>query len=326
MLGLLNPFDDCASHRRHSTARRASHVKPSSGPHMTCSDELEPKVTIDTKHKHYSITVLPRAGVQLDNVRATIGRFQLCLSGTVQTLGSSLYTYRTRRSIPVYDDLSGHDVVGSIPAGALVKGGAPSSRGWIALSDDESWVMNDGRLELVANPQGPARFEREVPMPADAVLSRATSEILANGGLVIRVPHLARAQPRPVMASSTQPTLRPAVSRPTCATEAARATALESTRRTPALHASNEKETPKHRTQPTAATAELPKPATKLVRSSDDVATGPRAGLHNELHKLTSDPVLVEASVSARNVASPTEAVEDWVSLPGGGFKKVCEA
>lgn len=293
---------------------------------MTRSDELEPKVTIDTKHKHYSITVLPRVGTQLDNVRATIGRFQLRLSGTAQTIGSRLYTYRTRRSIPVYDDLSGHDVVGSIPAGALVKGGAPSSRGWIALSDDESWVMNDGRLELVANPQGPARFEREVPMPADAVLSRATSEDLANGGLVIRVPRLASSQPRPVMASATQPTLRPAVSRPTCATEAALTTALESTRRTSTLHASNEKEKPKDRTEPTAATAKLPKPATKRIRPSDDVAIGSRAGLHDELHKLTSDPVLVEASVSARNVTSPTEVVEDWVALPGGGFKKVFEA
>merc|ERR1719502_2615953 len=98
----LNPFND-HSRSPMAYARRA---QSSPRPRVASANDVEPKIDVDTQAGHYVIKVAPpHATAWLSNVRAMIGRFQLRLTGHVETRSDSLYTYQARRPVPVYDDL-----------------------------------------------------------------------------------------------------------------------------------------------------------------------------------------------------------------------------
>ena len=79
-----------------------------------------------------------------------------------------------------------------ILAGERLSGGAPTRTGWIELDDDESWILDDGTIALVGRPSPtrPSGFAKKVSLPSDAMLRRATSEPLGNGGLLVTVPRV----------------------------------------------------------------------------------------------------------------------------------------
>merc|ERR1719231_2092788 len=84
--------------------------------------------------------------------------------------------YVAHRRTAVYAEPSRAALVGYIPAGTIVRGSMPSSRGWIALDDDDCYVLDDGTLALQSGAPHSAVFDfaKRVELPSDAVLSHAT--------------------------------------------------------------------------------------------------------------------------------------------------------
>merc|ERR1719399_836422 len=110
------------------------------------------------------------------------------LEGTLLESERAMREYITRSRAGLYAEPSTAALAGFIPAGQVLRGSMPSSRGWIALDDEESFVRDDGSLALSSPAPQPARFSRRVDMPDDADLEGASILEEKSSGLTIRVP------------------------------------------------------------------------------------------------------------------------------------------
>lgn len=331
---LLHPLD-AFGYEHRAPMRRHAHASP---PGRAPSPATEnPCVTLDESAAAYIVTLSAPDDWTLEGERAALsddGR-ALVLQGTMKKR-SDLNQYQTRRRAGVYSAPSSRALVGVLPPGERVNGGAPTSGGWIALDDDESWMLDDGSLAYVGRVDDacrPAPFAKRVALPADADLRRATSKPRRHegGGLTISVPRIAR-QPAKPQPRQIPINVKPAYSRaaPGAPVSAAARPAARPSYAPPAPVRQNATRSapPKH----AAATA----PAHPRSVSADEFkqqhkrqAAERRAGMRDALSALHGEgyegPVLTECTasdVSSRNVQSPTEHVEDWVALTDGRFVK----
>lgn len=254
------------------------------------------------------------------DAQATLDDGQLVLEGQLVKKTDGAYQYQTRRRSGVYSRPSQHALVGVLPPGQVVRGGSPSSEGWIALDDDDdAWMLDDGTLALISRPapSRPQPFAKRVALPADSEPRRGTSRPLDgrgdDGGLLISVPRT-RLTPVP------------------------RPEPVNVKRRPPAQqqhHQPRAAAPPKPSAKPSAKTSPKPSASTHTNDVSAEEykrqhkrQTAERRGMHDALRSLLADnagALLVEcdaADVSVRNVQSPSEQVEEWVAASNGSFMR----
>lgn len=193
MMHGLHPFDGAFGTPRH--ARRPP-APPKPQPHidMRARDRSE-----------YLIDVSAPAGFDLNRPRASKKNNALLLEGSLVESSLNMREYVTRSRAGIYDEPSTSALVAFVPAGQLVRGSLPSSRGWIALDDDVTWMLDDGSLAFAepAMAMEPVEFARKLEMPEDADLDSATTlKSGKQGRLTIRVPRRPPAKQQPAAAPS----------------------------------------------------------------------------------------------------------------------------
>jgi hypothetical protein len=331
MLG-LHPFESMW-HPRPAMSRRWS------PPRRRVHDTLEPQVSTSRFLDAYTISVtLPELlehddeGASIVGAEASVvGRGEIEVRGGVRIEGQDCYTYAVRRSgVPVFSEPSTSAFLGHLRAGQRVKGGAPSSRGWIALDDDETWVLDDGySLALIARPRPPVAFARRVgPLPDDALLERASVQEKPHGGIQITVPRRRTKPPK-----QQHPKVVPKLAPRTAVTQEALSRPRSAPTNTPAkavtpppqhTHAREKhQETARQGVGLEAMETALrdPKPPVGSFQPEEGASA-----MHSALHALSSeDPILVEVAASVHNVSRPSEAApeENWVATDDGGFAPV---
>lgn len=326
MMG-LNPFAAYGHHPfmgmppRHQPIRTPPRRSPAPTPYALATAAVEPHVKLSETSDHYRADVTAPDGFELGNVRASREDVAtLVVQGMIAKENRGLHQYATRRRAGVYSAPDEEALVGVVPAGTRVEGGAPTRSGWIALDDDEMWMIDDGALALVGRPEPsrPRAFAKRLSLPADAEVHHARAEDREDGGLSIIVPRMHRQAPAarqvPVNVKRTPPPQPAPAARvnkkPTAAAAAPAAPA------------------------PTMSAA-APKPAAAVASTKDmnaeeyKQAHKQRAASRRrdfaaelaELHGIAYEgPVLEECQASSRNVQSPTESVEEWVATADGGF------
>lgn len=304
---------------------------------------MEPHIEVKKEEEQYLVRLTPPNGTQLrDAAVSLVGSRSFQLSGTIEPSTSTqqvFYTYQVQRRAAVYAEPHRRANIGSLAPGTVVQGSAPSSRGWIALDDDESFMLDDGALVVVARPRRhhhslvkhPEQFDRRINLPVDALVDQSIAKTLQDGsGLLLTVPrHLVEPVATPVQQRTVRARASPGVVAPRT---------LHSTHQDYAPHAPqiwkkhHEKE-PKVEQHFGGATQTVqttpPAPATPQAtpsKVSQAKAVPIGKSLHDELRmKLSpeSEPLLVEVAASVLNVSSPVEApLESWVAIPGGGFAR----
>lgn len=100
------------------------------------------------------------------------------------------YSYRLCRPMPVFEEASKRQgIVDVLRAGSIVRGGLPSSSGWIPLDDDELWLFDDGRsLELMESSHARRPFVRHIPLPSSVDVNVAALEE-HDDRLIITLPY-----------------------------------------------------------------------------------------------------------------------------------------
>jgi len=336
MLGLLNPFDDLAFGRPPlaRTIRATPPTRPRTEP-----SALQPRINLEDQPHAYTATVLPPIhGVHLRGAHAEItGRSELQVSGQIVFIDDQHHTYQVRRPAAVYAEPSPHAIIGRVPAGSIIKGGAPSSRGWIALDDDEAWMLADGRLVLIDRPRAPSNFARRVDLPNDADLNRASADELPDGGLRITVPRKVRAMRPMYKRPCGSPPTSPLPHSPVPATWQAHEsmqprdfdTVGKTAKKAAVAPSPKPAQAPKGATDATIVSQSAASisdrktdTAVKRSRSLNNDKQTLKASIHDELRKLSNnEPVLVATTATADNVSLPKELIEQWVAVQGGGFK-----
>merc|ERR1712159_431641 len=329
MMG-LNPFDAMMGfgHPYHNGDVRTRHVRapPRRAPprhdymQQACApstDEVPPNIDLSEKADIYRVHLsAPNRTRLVDSRVSLLDDGTLLFEGDLLKEGPKLFTYVTRCRCGVYEEPNEQALISVLPSGQYVTGGAPTRAGWIALDDDESWMLDDGSLALVQRPS-PAHhrhpFAKRVSLPADAELNRAQSQPDGSGGLVVTVPRrIARSE-----RSARHVPIH--VQRPTGSQPAA-------AKKSPAAAASRTVDS-----QPKKAPAPSPPPkagagneSAETYKEAHKRKAAERRGLAEELAALQGNeytgPVLSEVTASSRNVQSPTEFVEEWVATSDGGF------
>lgn len=289
---------------------------------MRAHARLEPHIDVSEKADHYLARIAAPEDHALDDVRAVLDNGELLLQGALVKEREAEYEYMTRRRAGVFSEPHQQALVGVLPAGQHVMGNAPTNSGWIALDDDETWMLDDGSLALVGRPtpSRPIAFAKRVPLPADAELRHARSQPDGRGGLLVTVPRSLRRH-----------------------APAARRHVPVNTKRSPAPQPQPASTTKKPMgttsipSHPPAKPEGTSKPAptkssTKDVSAEEYKQTHKRKAAERrrdlaeelaELHGIEyQGPVLVECDASSRNVQSPTESVEEWVATSSGGFAR----
>jgi len=115
----------------------------------------------------------------------------------VITLRPTKHEYIVRRATPLFAQAdSRYSALGVLPAGTLVRGGLPSSKGWIPLEDD-LWVCDDGtRMQRLKQMVQRFPFSRHVELPDDADIAHATLQEVEEG-VVVSVPRRPKTAKRP---------------------------------------------------------------------------------------------------------------------------------
>lgn len=265
----------------------------------------DPCITTSETHDEYRIALNPPDyDHTLQDSRAYLDGQELVIETKVASTRGGIYNYRTRDRTGIYSHPSRHSLVGVVPPGRLLRGGAPSHNGWIALDDDESWMVDDGSLVLVGQPSSDHshRFVKRVRLPPDAALHRATTEPSRQGqggGLRITVPRTRKVAPTP------------------------RQVPVNVKRAAPPA----QKQQPSVK-QGSAANVPAPPPAPTSgneykQRHKRQAAERRAEAMHDALlAKDEAGPVLSEVAASERHVQSPSEQVEEWLALASGGFAK----
>lgn len=139
-----------------------------------------PTVTHSASKKAYTITVQAPDGCSLSHLRtkADVATGTLRIEGDLATTDTGLlHEYVTQRRMPVYEHGSTSSTsIGFIPAGSVLRGHAPSSRGWIALEgDDSGFICDDGSLVDRSGTVGTLPFVKSVELPSDALIEGAVT-------------------------------------------------------------------------------------------------------------------------------------------------------
>jgi len=170
-------------------------AKASLGDAPTTAMSDTPTVSVHTEMTETGMIVRVKASTMWPGARASLAASAsidgsasaLRVDGVVSTRLDHM-TYLVRRPTPLYSEAAFQDQVGMLQAGTLVQGGFPSSEGWIALDDDESWLFMDGRVELLEPFAETSRpFVRLIPLPSGLDLSLAAVQE-ASDSLIITVP------------------------------------------------------------------------------------------------------------------------------------------
>jgi len=167
----MNPF---------ATHNNMPFAQPRRDLHHTA--RVDPIITTATRDNEYCVTVKPPPAHTLTNPAASpLDARSIRIEGRLTPKAPTQCDYVTRARTAVYAEPSRAAMIGYVPAGTVIRGSAPSNRGWIALDDDESYVLDDGSLALQRGaPHGHGvDFAKRVQLPDDALLSRAT---LTRGG------------------------------------------------------------------------------------------------------------------------------------------------
>jgi hypothetical protein len=322
MLHGLYPHHDTRFFDPRSTIRAPPRPQVASS---RSTPTVSPHVSLTTAAEQHEVTLSPPDdSYKIVDAQASLGddARSIVLEGSLLKKADGAYQYQTRRRAGVYSRPSQHALAGVLPPGKVVRGGAPTSEGWIALDEEEgAWMLDDGTLALVGRPapSRPQPFAKHVALPADSEPRRATSRPLGrnrgDGGLIVSVPRTRRTPaPRPVPVNvhrrppaQQQHNQPPATAPPKpSAKPAAKPAAKQSARPATAAHA-NDVSAEEYKRQHKRQAAE-------------------RRGMHDALRTLLGDEagaLLVECDaddVSARNVQSPSEQVEEWVAATDGGF------
>jgi len=183
MLG-MSPFDISYSPFSSSAPRRRSRAPMRAAPRV--APRVAPHIDMRTDDDKYIVTLSAPKGHSLVEPSASpIDAHSILLEGSIGLdQRSNVYEYVSRTRVPVYAEPSHHArPYGVLPPGSVVRGSAPSNRGWIAIDDDESWVCDDGSLALSYEPSTPSThaFAKRVALPKDADLSRATMRRRGGG-------------------------------------------------------------------------------------------------------------------------------------------------
>lgn len=136
--------------------------------------------TVSSPDAH-DVTITPPDGFRiLDATASPVDGASIVVEGKLEAIArsASLREYVVRGRAGLYERPSRSALVGYVPGGTVVQARtsqAPSHSGWIALDDDESFMLDDGSLVLRSRQQ-PAvvPFATKVHIPADADLSRAS--------------------------------------------------------------------------------------------------------------------------------------------------------
>jgi len=297
----------------HPFATRSSHVR---APPRAQPRTPEPLISMDDSASAYIISLRAPEDHTAQDTRATLAHDGLVLEGRLVTPSNGVYEYVTRRRCGVYAEPNDRAIASTLPAGQHISGGAPTRSGWIALDDDESWLLDDGSVALVSKPS-PSRalpFAKKVSLPADAELRRATSESMRDGrgGLRVVVPRTRRT-PVPVQPAATHKRSPP---KPAPAPKPAAA---------PQPPPATRQNAEKHTTTTTKRdmSAEDFKQQHKRKAQERRSISESLAALRGEDY---AGPVLVESpEASPRNVQSPSEMTEEWVATSDGGFAEVTD-
>lgn len=160
MLG-LHPFDAHMPRRA-----RAPASTPRSSAHVTLSSS-----------DVHEVSVAPPTGFAIiDGSASPLGDGSILVEGKLQHAHSDNmidYVIRSSRAA-IYAHPSRASLVGYVQPGTIVRGSPPSHGGWIALDDDECFMLDDGSLAARTRPSAATPFQQRVNLPADACLSKAT--------------------------------------------------------------------------------------------------------------------------------------------------------
>ena len=311
----------------------------------------------------YVVTCTPENGVETVGMSVKLrGQTTLSFEGTYVRRGTS-YEYITRGRTGVYSSPNSRRLTGIIPAGRIVSGGAPSHGGWIALDDDESWIMDDGSLALSRRGRAasaPIPFRKLLSLPADAMLHKATSKDI-KGGLAVIVPRRAKSKRddakvnKPMNSSRASPhklTMEQLLGiQEDCLaddiplepemrdwTEAQVREYFESGGRcwpAKAAHTSPSK-TSLHAKLKPLAQAQRQAPSMKPPKAARQADFKPNESQKKEAAKRNRDevnqydsllastnPILVECTADLLNVQMPPERSQEWEATKWGGFVRV---
>ncbi len=289
--------------------------------------EAEPRIEVDERRDAYFISCEAPPDWKANADARIEASGHLLLEGSLHPEKPvGFYSYETRDRAGLFSQPSHRALQGVIPPGRLLRGSAPSRQGWIALDDDESFVLDDGSLELVGRPRvpRPVPFRKRVTLPSDADVQKATSKSLGRGdGLLITVPRVVRRrQPvpintnraeRPKPAAPSPPPPSPVSSAPR--TRKSASAYKEARAPAPPTAAAKKKDVSaddykaQHKKQAAARRA-----AAEQLSSADALRS---------LQVTTDGPVLAECdSADEQNVQSPREEVEEWVAKADGTFAR----
>lgn len=170
MLHGLSPFD-----MGFSPFARPQHAPPPTPP------RVEPRIRTEQNKERYAIRVDPPEGYALSKIKTKrLDARSLVIEGVLEQNFPEYVEYVVRARTGVYSHPSRSSLVGVIQPGHVVRGSAPSSRGWIACDDDESFILDDGSLvPRHHHARGaPVAFAKRVLLPGDdADLTRLTSTV-----------------------------------------------------------------------------------------------------------------------------------------------------
>ena len=155
-------------------------------------DAPHPEVKVATRFNDAEVVVTVvvspastvRASADLSATCSFNSQGDLVIEGSA-SLKPLFHEYECVHPTPLFVEPSPHAAIGRLRRGTIVRGGLPSSEGWIALEDDESWIFADFRVHALEPELARVPFQR--PLPSDVQMDCATCKELC-GGLVITVP------------------------------------------------------------------------------------------------------------------------------------------
>lgn len=341
MLASLHPFDIGLD-----VPARTTHFRPRA--RTASRDPAMPRVNTFADADGYTIILSsPHERIDLADVRLAIDGQSLMLKGTAFAAGSSSYKYQAQDAVPLFAEPNRTSLLGYVRPGTIVCGSAPSSRGWIALDDDESW-MNEhlGSLICVQDAgRQPISFERRVELPADADLGAATRTWLKSGEFLVSVPRRVLLPVHRPERTARATTSSHGIHRPATSSSAHGRVgkAMSSPLPTPSRSAETvvanvAQEPPPTRQAPTGVAAKRkapspPAPANGHVQPVNGSRSEDRRDhlqpnpMREELRKVGEEPLLTTCPTpEASNIASPSETCEHWAATPDGGFALLVKA
>jgi len=132
-----------------------------------------PLIDLTESERDYTVTVEAPTNFSVTNLSAAEHKTRPSSIVVEGMLRRTLkHEYYARPGAAVYASPSRSALVGYLRASTVLRGSPPSSSGWIALDDGESFV-SEREVVLTHSPPNPTPFAKRVDLPVDADLSRA---------------------------------------------------------------------------------------------------------------------------------------------------------